>query len=694
VRALKSKNIGLLIVVVILVLVVGAMLWRVRGLTDLEKSGSEPHPSIVSSSHWDELSDSSALAEFEIRLAAPKIRNGPVRVPFTQLTSNDVWKGDIYFDLETYRSRYLRQDGVIVGFPFPGVPIDMQVIDNGEAVIAFRSIFDNKLWLLSIDATGKLLSAQAIRRPDVDYPLFRAAVAHGGSLYWVIYDNKTRKNYLRSFKLGLGGWEQVVQDLELPSFEPPAGSTYEMEPPVFLHADGQETVEIVGGNWYGKVASQNLLESSRLIGCETAIESKFKEKAPVVLCRASEDLAQQGVSYSIASPGFKNALHLDANRGVPWKLRIDSEGSPVVDYAYTADGLRQVFIRDVSENHFGGVLEFGSNNTEGRVPWSQIYYLNGWMDAILLSRKNIDAFDIYGDLLKDLRLRIELEVRLLDDLVASDRGLLTKAFTFDRSPALFAVQTSRILLLFERYNSLFPDAVPLKSLKDLRSQVLSLAQHIEVLAHEGEEASWMNPGTAHLRWPKGSAFYFDGMPVPFNHQNEWASSIFEMKTEGVAVDVKTLEAARAVIGYFLKILSKDGGFPSVSEWYYWYGHAYDGWKASENRSMHTPEYPGDHGLAWISFRTIDLMSVMSALDYLSAVDKEQLKKTGADRVLEGDVYPFAARSLLEHGEIPVFKLTALQPYLRSEAPWALSNSVWALPMVFGIYKKIPLSESE
>lgn len=32
----------------------------------------------------------------------------------------------------------------------------------------------------------------------------------------------------------------------------------------------------------------------------------------------------------------------------------------------------------------------------------------------------------------------------------------------------------------------------------------------------------MKPGNAHLRWPYGSAFYFDGLAVPYKHQNEWA----------------------------------------------------------------------------------------------------------------------------------------------------------------------------
>lgn len=690
--AFKRKDVRLLLAFGVLSLIVGGVLWRILGETSPKTNRLEDYGNIISSSSWEKLTNSSSLTDLEAKVAAPKITDDLVRVPFTMLAHDEAWKGDVYFNPKSYRSRYLRQDGLVVDFPFPGVPIDIQTVEEKGAAIAFRGIFDNKLWLLSVDNAGNLLSAQTIRRSGVDYPLFRAATAHDESLYWVIYDNNTRKNYLRSFKHGLGGWEQLAQDLELPSFEPPAGSTYEMEPPVSLHSNGSRMVEIIGGNWYGKASPHALLESSRLTECEAAIESVFTTMAPFLLCRASGNLTPQGGAYSIVSPSSKEVSYLDVNRGVPWNLHVDSEGLPAVDYASKAAELREVFIRDVSENHFGGMLEFGSNNTEGRVPWSQIYYLNGWMDAILLSRENTEAFELYGDILEDLRLRIELEVRLLDDLVASERALFTKAFTFDRSPVLFAVQTSRISLLFERYTTMFPDAPPLKSLANLRRQVPGLEGHIEVLAYEGEDPTWMSPGTAHLRWPKGSAFYFDGMPVPFNHQNEWASSIFEMKKGGVSINVESLDAARLIIDYFRHRLFRDGGFPSVDEWYYWYGHAYDGWQATEDRSIHTPEYAGDRGLAWISFRTIDLMSVMSAVDFLADIDKKALEETALDRIMEGDVYPFAARSVLEYEKHPIFKRSALYPYVRSEAPWALSNNVWALPIIFGFYKRMPSSQ--
>lgn len=682
----RQKTVGLIVIVGLTILVAGLLLWCLLGPPGADKNDPQEDDDVALSVPWNKLTAIPSLDDLTAKVATPEIGDKSVRVPFTLLTTDEKWKGEVYFNPTEHRSHYVRQDGVTVEFPFPGVPINIQPTSNGGAAIAFRGIFDNRLWLLSFDEGGRLLSAHTIRRDGINYPIFRAATVGDGFLYWVIYDNKTRKNYLRSFKSGLGGWEQLAQDLELPSFEPPAGSTYEMEPMVFLHADSLQSVEIIGGNWYGRATPQKILESARLVDCETALEAEFGKDVPLVLCRTSGKLAEEGAAYAIASPREKNASPLDASQGVPWRLHIDKNELPAVDYARTPQDLREVFVRDISKNHFGGMLEFGSNNVEGRVPWSQIYYLNGWMDAILLSKENQDAFDLYGDILTDLRLRLELEIRLLDDLMSSDYGMLTQAFTFDRSAALFAVQTSRILLLLERYTDLFPDVPPIKSLAKLRIQVPSLEGHIEILAHDGEDSAWMTPGTAHLRWPKGSAFYFDGMSVPFNHQNEWASSIFEMQKAGVPIDATSLAAAHSVIDYFLQRLGKDGGFPSVDEWYYWYGHAYDGWKASEDRSVHMPEYVGDHGLAWISFRTIDLMSVMSAIYSLPEASQVLLKKTASDRIRRGEVYPFAARSIIEHEQTPSFKLAALYPYFRAEAPWALSNNVWALPLLAGFYK--------
>ncbi len=149
--------------------------------------------------------------------------------PFTSLGGEgNAAIGDLYINAQ-YQSKFIGSGGEIA-FPFAGVPIDVQVGD-GIYHVAFRKIFEGRLFSLTYDRSGRLLAQQEISLAGVDYPIFRAAMVGADKLYWVVYDNKKRKNYLIDIAQAHSASGLSV---ELPSFYPPAGSTYEMEPPVFF----------------------------------------------------------------------------------------------------------------------------------------------------------------------------------------------------------------------------------------------------------------------------------------------------------------------------------------------------------------------------------------------------------------------------------------------------------------------------
>jgi len=584
--------------------------------------------------------------------------------------------------LTRYEYQFVNQK-LEISFPFPGVPVDLKII-NGKYNFAFRKIFDGNLFRLTYNNSGRLLEQQAIEISGIDFPIFRAAAVSDGNLYWVIYDNRFRKNYLLNIDVTRG---DTSQKLELPTFYPPAGHTYEMEPPVFFAGDGKGGFHLIAGALYAKIRKEKI-EERRLTDCETVIEAKFTSKNIAVLCRA---LKGRKGTYFLDILEENNPQYLDMANGIPWHLEYAEEsGRFSVRQAKSQKEILDLFLWDLSHNQQSGMLEFGVNNTEGRIPWSQIYYLNGLMDLLLLVDLHQDAHSIFGSLSDEVVRRIILEIKSLDDLLETDLGFYTKGFTYDRSPALFAVQTSRLLLLFDRYTEELPDAPHLKNAEKLRKLLTELDGHIEELAYDGEKASWMRKGTAHLRWPKCSAFYFDGMAVPFNHQNEWAYSLFNAaRVRGVSANTPSLDAQRAIIGFFMERLGNKGGFPSTDKWYYWYGHAFDGWIKEDAFSCNTPTYPGDHGLAYISFRTIDFMSVMSALDFMNGnnLDRKKLLESGFDAVKHGDVYPFAARSLLAFQKVPQIQISILEQYYRATAPWELSNTPWALVLGASTEKK-------
>jgi hypothetical protein len=459
------------------------------------------------------------------------------KLPFASLEGAEVWVD------AKYQSKILI-DGKRISFPFPGVPIDLKRW-NGNFEFAFRRMFDGDLYRLTYSSSGQMIGRRVIKMNGLENPIFRASTSSLDGLHWVIYNNKTRRNYL----VNIGEFaEDEVRGIELPSFHPPAGGTYEMEPPIFFKQTEDNKFLLIAGAAYIKVEN-GLVYSSRLTKCEVAVEVSFLPAGPVALCRSITD---SNIPYFLIFPEDSRVEDLSIKSGIPWKLHYQAEQGRVgVEYADSNRKLLELFLWDLHRSQQNGLLEFGINNIEGRIPWSQIYYLNGLMDALFLMHFHQDGHDIFSEIAEDIVQRIVLEVMSLDDLLDREHGFHTKGFTHDRSLALFAVQTSRLLLLFDRYTKEYPRAPKLKNAEKLYQMVARFDNHIETLAREGESLHWMKPDVAHLRWPKCSAFYFDGMAVPFNHQNEWAYSLFNAaEFRGVPVGSSALNDQRDIIRFF------------------------------------------------------------------------------------------------------------------------------------------------
>jgi hypothetical protein len=261
----------------------------------------------------------------------------------------------------------------------------------------------------------------------------------------------------------------------------------------------------------------------------------------------------------------------------------------------------------------------------------------------------------------------------LDAHVAAGRHH-TRAFTVDRSRALFGVQTGRFLLVMHRYLQEVPDPLPLASYAALKHAVQRLAGHIEVLATEGEDPKWIRPGLHHLRWPKGSKFYFDGMPVPYNHQNEWAHAVLATADENTPPEIQ--RAATEVIGHFIDRIAPAARLPAAGAWDYWWGRAYDGWNEPGRYSVNVPRYGGDRIKAWISFRTIDAMSLVAGAARLGPEAAANARASAQALAARGLLYPFANHAWVDEGAIHLGMPAALE-YARVSAPWELGSAVWS-----------------
>ena len=82
------------------------------------------------------------------------------------------------------------------------------------------------------------------------------------------------------------------------------------------------------------------------------------------------------------------------------------------------------------------------------------------------------------------------------------------------------------------------------------------------------------PNHHYLKWPKGSAFPFDGLNVPYNHQNEWANSILDtLQVGGVlhADEKRAEQIAMEIIEQFLSAVAPNNLLPPERMWPYWWG---------------------------------------------------------------------------------------------------------------------------
>jgi hypothetical protein len=596
--------------------------------------------------------------------------------------------GLVSFDQRS-RPRIVLDSDRTLSLPRPGVPVKVLRDEGGPASPAdstwvfLREHPDNRLTLWHY--RGKALACR-IDIPHGDDATAQASlraarlVALGGvtSLHAVYYHEPSQANWHVRWELGGRCPAPRGAPLALPSLQDPGGSTYEMIPALVLHLVG-ERLFVAGGNMQVEWTDQGLAVVQRLSGCGHIVETAVTPAGLAHLCMTPLAPDRTGVRRPIviAPPGVAAPV-IDLRRGVPWRLQW-SQGALQIDHAASPRQLRHLLRSDLARTGPGGWMEFGIDNTEGRIPWSQIYAINGLLDLLDLAKRDATLLETFGPLLGEVRRRLDMEMAWLDAHIAAGRHH-TRAFTVDRSRALFGVQTSRLLLALKRYRTEVPDALPMRSEAALRRAVRRLEGHIEVFATEGEEDRWIRPGLTHLRWPKGSKFYFDGMAVPFNHQNEWAYGVLATAGDDAAAPeaAPAVKAATDVLTHFTDRIARQGRLPLTGEWDYWWGRAHDGWNEPGRYSDNVPRFGGDKIKAYVSFRTIDAMSLLAGASVLGAEVAAHSRASAAALAERGLLYPFVNHALVAHtGQIHL-GAEAAQEYARVSSPWELNSAPWAL----------------
>ena len=304
------------------------------------------------------------------------------------------------------------------------------------------------------------------------------------------------------------------------------------------------------------------------------------------------------------------------------------------------------FTNDKIEHFFesfepSGLLNIGCNNEEGLVPWSQTYYLNGLINLVQNWQLLENKFS--NEIILKLKNRLIIEIYLLNRLI-NEYGLISLRYSVDRLPILGTLHCARVYRVLRRYEELLISQFTLTSkdyIEGLFSQGLGHS-FFDTIIRSNNDGMGLKNGECYLAIKKGSPFPHDGLNVAYNFMNSLTSEFPYMKLKDNSVEKDIIKDASII---FLRNEEFYEHFPQNFEWHYSWGKLREGRKAEENISIHLPAYPPDNSMAHISYKSIDLIGLLTVLKFHPDIFPKGFKEYALDAVKKGCVYPFVYEEL-------------------------------------------------
>jgi len=400
------------------------------------------------------------------------------------------------------------------------------------------------------------------------------------------------------------------------------------------------------------------------------VEINFNDDAAAAIIRRLHDdrrdggLTERFACYELATLGPKGCS-VDAipRQGVPWKVQWTS-GKP--DYRLACDPaeLAAVFVHDFHQIRLGGVMDLGGNNLEGRVAWSQSYYLHG-----MLSMLSGPLIQHLPDAQSVLRKRAELETNLLAQLVVTDwPGLMCQRYSVGREPLRFALHVGRTLeLLLRAERVLGPNEITSAAIFKLDYTLSEFRECVETLGSASEGG--LNFET--MTYRRGFPFWADGCNVPFNFLSGVACGLLGGSPSDVAIQLSER--------LMQPLLSLELSGRSKVTWRYWWSRGDAGWSRNEAVSSNTPSWNGNKGMtADISYRSIDALAVLALArcrpGSVTATTVSHLR----DLTAQGWLWPLVNQELERTGTAATLTKDAAMRFARSSTASGLQSQPWAL----------------
>jgi hypothetical protein len=349
--------------------------------------------------------------------------------------------------------------------------------------------------------------------------------------------------------------------------------------------------------------------------------------------------------------------------GVPWRLRWNG-GVPSFDTAIRPEELIRVMIHDISRMPHNGAMDFGGNNLEGRVAWSQCYYINGMLSMLTgsLPRFAPEA----ANRLKD---RVTLELRLLGELVGSTwPGLRSQRYSIGRESMTFALHAGRTRELLCRSQRLLePDRTVAQAVTTLKGTLDVPMGCVEIAGQESEGTRRFET----FRYQTGAPFWADGSNVPYNFVSGVVS--------GILADDPDPSSVAKCEGLMQPLIVLELGDSSRLTWRYWWGTGDAGWDRAAGISLNTPNWVGNAGqMSHISYRSMDAMAVLSLARLHPGSVREQTIAQIRDLTQRGWLLPFVQQELSLTGAAPRLSRRAALFHARASMVSQLQSHPWAI----------------
>ncbi len=349
-----------------------------------------------------------------------------------------------------------------------------------------------------------------------------------------------------------------------------------------------------------------------------------------------------------------------ARNEVPYRLRLEN-GKPRWDAAVSRRDAQALFVFDLTRAGLNGVANFAENNLEGRLAWSQSYYLNGLLSALELS----GDLAYGGAVQTDIRNRYLAEVDELAALIEQPYpGLLSKRYSLDREPVVSLLHNARI------FKAIWRGFPILDAQLRQRFQGLNLgASHNDDAFEFFGEAR----GLAVAIVKKHMPFWADGADLPWNARSAWI--------EGIAWSPDPDGESRTVAASLAQDFITGALRDKPDKWPYAAGNLSPGWTAKDNVSANTPVFAGDTSNpngAHISYRSMDGLALLAAFRAGLVEDKDGVTAYLAGLVERGLLYPFVNEEFHRLGNARAIPFSASRFYARASLPWEIGNMPWSL----------------